>query len=749
MRARRAGGIRGLRAASERNVTSTSEADTGPARALSWTRRIVAGLAAAWVLYLLAANLLLNSSPGRDLANRQPEKFRASWDSAWTLYPGHLRATDLRIAGHVRRTVWSLQADSIRGRVALLPLLAKELRMPAVVAEGVAGGASLVDVERPPVPRRPGGWTLRFDRVVADRVRHAYLGDLVLAGSGRAETGFAKVLRGGPMEVLPSQASFEQGVVWRDGVRLAWNSNVTASFAVARHLREEAPGLRKLDKTDFTVGIDATTAGLRLVLRPGTKAALQATDGPGSLHAKLGWQRGSLQPGGRLELLLPVEDDLDGKVESTQAKVSLEVRDEDIRLAGGLNAPRENSIHLDADVTLRGTAIPLMDPASMAARTSGHIRSRWHFDSLAWLARFIPGSNLVSFDGAGTVLADLRLSAGKLDPGSYLDVPQVAATANALGNRFQGDARARITFEDATDGELQPRLEAVMQHFSVAPAEAPDQPYVHGRDLRIEAFARGRRDDLRENVHARLWFADAQLPDIRMYNRYLPKTSLRFTGGSGRVSGHLRFDREGAVGSGDFRVTGNRVQLGLAGLSLEGDVDIVTKLRRADLERHRFDADGSRVSLRRVRVTDGDELLGSDWWSEISLDQARLDWDQPISLDGRLRARMRDISVLLGVYSQRKHLPDWVARMLDDGEARAEGRVQWRNDALLLEPFAAGNDRFDVRARLRLQDKHPTGDLFAQWGALSVGVELADGRKDYHVVGARKWFDGQPDLAAR
>ena len=730
-------------------MTSTSQADTDSARVWRWPRRIVAGLAAAWALYLLAANLLLNSPLGRELANRQPERFRASWDSAWTLYPGHVHATDLRIAGHVRRTVWSVQADTASGRVALLPLLTKELRIPAAVARGVAGGATLIDVERPPPPGRPGGWTLRFERVLAEQVRHAYLNDLVLAGAGRAEAGFVKVLRGGPMEVLPSQVTFGQGVVWRDGTRLAWDSEVTATLAVARHLRDEAPGVRKLEKTEFDIAIDATTAGLRLMLRPGAQPAVQATEGPGRLHARLGWQRGSLQPGGRFELLLPVEDDLDGKVEATQARVALDVGDDAIHLAGGLSAARENSIQLDADLVIRGRTIPLADPAPMAARTSGHVRSRWHFDSLAWLARFMPGSNLVSFDGAGTVLADVRLSAGKLDPGSYLDVPAVAATAIALGNRFQGDARARITFEDAGDGALQPRLEAVMQSFVVAPADAPGQPYVHGRDLRIEAVTSGRPDDLGEHVRARLWFTDAELPDMRVYNRHLPNTSLRFTGGSGRVSGNLRFDREGAVGSGDFRVTGNRVRLGLAGLSLEGDVDIVTKLRRADLERHRFDADGSRVSLRRVRVTDGDELLGSDWWSEIDLEQARLDWDQPMTLDGRLRARMKDVSVLLGVYSQRKHLPEWVARLLDEGEARAEGCVQWRGNALLLEPFAAGNDRFDVLARLRLQDEHPTGDLYARWGALSVGVELADGRKDYHVVGARKWFDGQPALGAR
>jgi hypothetical protein len=155
------------------------------------------------------------------------------------------------------------------------------------------------------------------------------------------------------------------------------------------------------------------------------------------------------------------------------------------------------------------------------------------------------------------------------------------------------------------------------------------------------------------------------------------------------------------------------------------------------------------VTLQGVRVSDGNELLGSDWWGEVGLDTARLDWDKPMALDGRLKARMRDVGVLLALYSQKKELPGWVRKLVDQGEATADGRIRWRGDMLLLEPFAARNERFEVLARLRLRQKQATGDLFANWGALSVGAELADGEKDFHLVGARKWFDSQPSLEAR
>ena len=87
-------------------------------------------------VYLLVRNIVLNTPVGHDLANRKPEKFVASWASAWTLFPDQVHARDVRLAGHTRHMIWSAQADSVRARLALLPLLANELRVPKAVADG-------------------------------------------------------------------------------------------------------------------------------------------------------------------------------------------------------------------------------------------------------------------------------------------------------------------------------------------------------------------------------------------------------------------------------------------------------------------------------------------------------------------------------------------------------------------------------------------------------------------------------------
>lgn len=733
--------------------------DSAPARALvsssgpfvRWARVIAPGLIVAYLLYLVAGNLLISSPMGLELANRQPEKFVASWDRAYTLYPGHVHATKLRIAGHVRRTVWSVQADTASGRIALLPLLAKELRVPRVDASGLTGGVTLIDAVREPPPPRPGGWTIRFERIVAQGIRHAYLNDLVLQGDGRAEVGFVKILRGGPMEVLPSQAVFAQGTVWRDGKSLAHDTSLDGRFAIARHTRAEAPGMHKLEKTDLDLKLEATTAGLAIEARPGGKPVPAITPGPGRLAGQVAWRHGSLEPGTTLGLSVPVTSDLTGQSRSSEALASLTVEGDGLRFHADLEPLPGSTVHADADLRIRDRTIPFSDIRSLAGRSSGHFGAEWHFASLAWLSQLLPSSRLVSFDGAGTVLADIRIADGEVAAGSSLEVPQVSATALALGNRFDGQAHAKIRYEAAGVAAPRPRLEATMDEFRIAAADQSSEPLVLGRNLRIEASAATEPGvpadsaQLREKVDARLTFKDAEVPDLRVYNRYLPRTSLRFEGGSGTLSGDLRFDGEGNVGSGEISVAGRTVGLSVAGLALEGDVQVETRLRRADLDTHQFDADGSTIALRRIRVV-GTDRPADDWWGEIALDQSRLDWDRPMKFDGSMRLRMKDVGVLLDVYSQRKDLPGWVGKLVNAGEATAQGRVQWRGDTLLVQPLEASNERFDLLARLRLKHKTVAGDLFARWGVLSLGVELDGGKRDLHLIHARNWFDGRPVL---
>jgi len=77
-----------------------------------WGKRLLLGLALPaglyLLLYLLPANLVLRS-PG--LFNRNPERLRIGWGSAWTLLPGKVEVRKLRIDGGTPRLRWALAVD--------------------------------------------------------------------------------------------------------------------------------------------------------------------------------------------------------------------------------------------------------------------------------------------------------------------------------------------------------------------------------------------------------------------------------------------------------------------------------------------------------------------------------------------------------------------------------------------------------------------------------------------------------------
>jgi len=128
----------------------------------------------------------------------------------------------------------------------------------------------------------------------------------------------------------------------------------------------------------------------------------------------------------------------------------------------------------------------------------------------------------------------------------------------------------------------------------------------------------------------------------------------------------------------------------------------------------------------------------------VTLDRARLDVDRPISAGGGADVTMKDVGFLLALFSRQKEYPAWVYRLVDAGQARVQGRVQWRDDVLILDRMRASNDRYDMLARLRLQGDQRQGDLYARWRALSVGMEVRGPQRTLHLVRAKAWYDGRP-----
>ncbi|HEY0505207.1 MAG TPA: hypothetical protein VGD42_17125 [Lysobacter sp.] len=728
-----------------------------PPRWRAWGRIAALVLVALYAAYLIAGNVFINTPIGEWTANRKPEKFHIEWGPGYTFWPGRVAVWNVKMGGQAGRTRWSVQAQKASGRVAILPLLHKEVRVPDVVARGVTGAVDTVGARRPPPVARPGGWILNFERIRSDSIRGGRYAALVLEGQGRAEVGFYKQLRGGALELRPSTARFDNARLrWRDS-ELLRDARIDARFAIARHTRAQAAGLRKLLLTDAALELDGKAAALKTTLDASGRMSFATVPGQGSAKARIGFARGTIAPGSTLRWHVPITGkDLSGRDRAGALDLSLDA-DRDLRITARSPAQPGNPLSLDADMVVRGTQVPLEDPRSLLPRSSGHVVGRWQFASLRWLGAFFTDAPWLSLDGAGMVDADVRIVDGKVAAGSRVGVPEVEAVAHVMGNRIQGSARAEGRLDAGEGNEVLPRLDLTMHHFSIAADDAPDRPYVEGRDLRLNlqtlsGFERGALREpgalqqVRQKLQAHLAFDQARVPDLRAYNRYLPVQHMRFDGGSGLLSGDLQLNAAGNVGHGTVRVIGRGARMHAAGLALRGNIDLAARLRGADLRGHNFSIDGTRVGLSDISFTEPGGESRSGWWARIDLQRARMDWDRPMRVNGRLDVAMRDVGFLLSMFSRQRDYPKWVSRLIDSGQAQASADVQWQGDTLVLDRVQASNQRYEVKARLRLRDKARTGSLYAHWGVLGCAVAVDNGKRDFHLVKAREWYDAQPDL---
>ena len=709
-----------------------------------WTIRAGVALLAAYALYLAAGNAFLHADFAHGLVNRKPEKFTMAWSGGHTLWPGHVVLHEVRMDGHVRRTRWSVQATRTRGRIALLPLLRREVRVPWVEAEAVTGSVERSETEIPRPDHRPGGWTLRMDRIASDSIAGGDVFGWKIAGKGAAEVGFRKQFRGGPAELFPSTARFVDATASLDGAAWLREARLDATFALASHLSADYPGLAKLKLFTATLDVDGRTVELRSVLDGEGRYRFDAMPGEGRIAGKLAFADGELAQGGQLRAHTPLHAvDPSGAESANALDLSLDVAD-DLHLQAQV-PERPEHMSFDLDVRLPGRALPLQDWRQRLTQATGTARGRWHVPSIGALVRLFAQADWLALEGSGTVEADLRLADGRLVEGSRLQARDVEAHADVLGNRFSGRAQADAVIEADGDGQALSRVNVAMQRFGVAPGSAPSKPYVEGNDLRVDLVSDARLDRMRETSRARIRFNGARIPDLAVFNPYLPNDKLRFAGGSGTLTGDMRVDGEGDVGEGTLRVDGRNARLAVAGIDLRGDVAIDGRLRRGSLERGNFELGGTRVSARNLAFAErGTSRTG--WWATVDLDDGHVAWKQPSSAGGKLRARMKDVDFLLAMFADRADYPAWIGKVVDAGEVRLDGRWEWRGDTLVLDRMHAANERFRLDARMKLQGRDRSGDLYAKWGVLGVGVELQGGERKLHLRKAREWYDGRPHL---
>ena len=287
-----------------------------------------------------------------------------------------------------------------------------------------------VSVDLKPPAWRRDAWRITADRVSTVSLRQVRLGPLVAEGDGEAELGFTHQFRGGSTAIFPSHVLMPKARVHYRQLGLLHDSRLDVHFAFDPY-------------------------------------------------------HGMLAPGGHLQWNAPMAiSDADGNQQQRRGQLDLAVQADAVMIdariplpagSGSATAPNQLKAHLQS---AGRHVFPRHSASEVLRRLSGSVEGCWHFASLSWLTPLAMSTPWLQLGGAGDILGAVQIDAGRLAPGTRVDVPQVAQVANILDNVFAGSAHAQVRVvasgtpldevPDITLPELKARLAGPGAQVSVA-----------------------------------------------------------------------------------------------------------------------------------------------------------------------------------------------------------------------------------------------------------------------------------------
>jgi hypothetical protein len=709
-----------------------------------WLRRVLI----AWTGWLLLGAVVLNQPLMDGWINRKPDRVHVGWTFALSLVPGHVIAWGVTVRGHGRDIAWGATARRAHTWFVPWSLLRKEIHLAGLRATGVA-----VDIRRskatlPPPPPRQRPWTFRMSGKAA-KVRSLSLWrQLQVTGVGRAGVEFRKVLSGGEIELRQGWVNWKSIEVAIAGQPWATEGHLQAGVTLAPFIPSRSNAAQKMAALSLTADLEASLPGWHLDPEGLRRESGLPEQGQLTLH--LAVDQGEVSELSEFSLRQPVKVTDEDGITSRELTAAMRLEDQRLLLAVDLPRGAEDGVVVSARLSAPWTAPARLGQwqaedrglglaEALAGDASGRVELSLPFRSLAALRPWLSRWRGLEADGRGWAHLDLTLEAGEVSPQSILRFDKAELEAALLGHR----GRASI------DGALE-RLPGAAMHYrlrlrAVEIATEAGDTVLSDADAELEIVGKDNENLLVHPPSVLFRMRDASVPDLRVFNGYLPGAAVAIGAGDAKVSLELTLDPETERASGQLNVDAPEASVTFSGMALAGRLSLATTLRDADLEHRRADVTGTRLLLDGVRFDDAGGIQVRNWRLEANVDQAEAVLGAPVQVQGTGQLVMSDLKPILAIYSRVTDYPPWLLRLADAGEVRAKGRFAVDGATLGLTEVHGENDRFELDARLALAEGSKRGALLVQWGPLALGVGLGGADAGMHLVGARAWFEDRAD----
>jgi len=284
-----------------------------------WIRYLFVSIVAVECLYLISANIFLQTGLLEKILSKRPVKVIVEWSSAWSLIPGYIRLNNFQIRVQTKGVQWYGELGKAGLRLDLLALtdrtlhthwangeeLKLRLRRNTITTTSehdVKSGLAPIPNVSPDTPaiefepaknKRP--WKFKMDNLVFERIQELWIENYRLKGGGRV-SGDLKFTIQGKIELKHTKLEMESTQVTFGPDIIAEDLSLDCSFGLGPYVPKLNRGRKMLP---FLTG-DITLAGnltqLDFINYYFSHAPWMHLTGSARINGDVSIIRGNLQP---------------------------------------------------------------------------------------------------------------------------------------------------------------------------------------------------------------------------------------------------------------------------------------------------------------------------------------------------------------------------------------------------------------------------------------------------------------------
>ena len=423
----------------------------------------------------------------------------------------------------------------------------------------------------------------------------------------------------------------------------------------------------------------------------------------------------------------------------------IDVKNARLRAAGENQSPWNGSIDIhEGDLYfVSGEELPKLQSGlrNVLEFSNGSLQLEGNISDIGLINHIVTVEKRLRISGGGHFRLDLGMQEGFIGEGSFMEYEAPKLSAKFLDFNARGAGKLRGEFR-LQDNNRYLFLTTAINQVDVSRVDT-EQELLHAPNVVFHVI--GRAPDVMkplEDIDVNLQINDARIPDITVYNSYLPKGgTIRFLQGRGVLNSRFNLDEDDT--SGQIEINAPKVLAEVNGTPVKFNFAMLFNLLDGKLETRKFKLRNSYIRLDQLEQ----EYLQSDvtdWQAMIRFPDGTLTWKTPLRMESRAELEMSSSGPLVELMIGQEGYSRWLRKMITVRDVTGNALLQLQPDNLVVNNMNIKGESIQVAAKLKFAKEKLKGVVYNRLGRLAATVTVDGEERDWHLLSAGDVYNAYP-----